>query len=309
VTKTCSQCGAVLPAHVRACSFCDSSLLADSSPSLEASLSEPHTRRSLNARRDPAWRSELTQRVESYRSRRGKMGVESTQADLPFERPPLLANSIAVSEPPPVPPPPEEDFSFTIAIGRCAGQPSPEDAQLLIDVSLPPGASIQEGPPNLAPLPPSPQGLYPVAPMEERGLAALIDALCLIFACGGFLALFSSLGGQFTFSRLSTAIYSIAFAIVYFQYFALFTVFGGTTPGMMLRGLRVVDVSGENPSPWQLLLRAGGYLISAGTFFLGFLWALWDEDSLTWHDRLSRTYLSAAATLPDAEVPGAIHQL
>jgi len=40
---------------------------------------------------------------------------------------------------------------------------------------------------------------------------------------------------------------------------------------MMLRGLRVVDFSGENPSPRQLLYRAAGYMLSAGTFFLGFL--------------------------------------
>lgn len=74
---------------------------------------------------------------------------------------------------------------------------------------------------------------------------------------------------------------------------------------MMLRGLQVVDFSGEAPSSRQLLLRAAGYLLSAGTFFLGFVWATWDEDTLTWHDRLSHTYLSSAETFPEAEIPGA----
>jgi uncharacterized RDD family membrane protein YckC len=263
---------------------------------------------SANGCQDFAWRNELTQRVESYRSRRRKLAKNNTQTDLPFEEPPLSSGTIAVAELGEAPAPAQEDFSFTIAIGRCAGQRSGEDSQLLIDVSLPPEPSSQAASQTRALLLPAQQGLYPVAPLEDRKLAALIDAACLLFACGGFLALFGSLGGQFTFSRLSTAIYSIAFAIVYLQYFALFTVFGGTTPGMMLRGLRVVDFSGEDPSPRQLLLRAAGYLLSAGTFFLGFLWALWDEDSLTWHDRLSHTYLSAAATLAEAEVHGVIHQ-
>jgi len=41
---------------------------------------------------------------------------------------------------------------------------------------------------------------------------------------------------------------------------------------MMLRGLQVVDFSGEPPPRGRLLLRAAGYVLSAGTFFLGFLW-------------------------------------
>src|SRR6202022_5185501 len=83
-------------------------------------------------------------------------------------------------------------------------------------------------------------GLHGVASIDDRRLAALIDFCCLLFAYGGFLMLFGSLGGQFTLSKLSAAVYAATFAIVYLQYFALFTVFGGTTPGMMVRGLDVV---------------------------------------------------------------------
>jgi hypothetical protein len=32
---------------------------------------------------------------------------------------------------------------------------------------------------------------------------------------------------------------------------------------------------------------------------LGFLWALWDEDQLTWHDRMSQTYLTSAPAVHD----------
>ncbi|HEY6945326.1 MAG TPA: RDD family protein [Candidatus Acidoferrum sp.] len=144
-------------------------------------------------------------------------------------------------------------------------------------------------------------GLYQVASMDDRRLAAVIDFFCLLFAYGGFLGLFGSLGGHFTLSKLSAAVCVTTFAIVYLQYFALFTIFGGTTPGMMLRGLQVVSFSGDTPAPRQMLLRTVGYMLSAGTFFLGFLWAIWDCDELTWHDRFSRTYLSVEQTLPDLE--------
>jgi uncharacterized RDD family membrane protein YckC len=148
----------------------------------------------------------------------------------------------------------------------------------------------------------SPSDLYPVATLRERRWAALIDAACLAFAYGGFLALFGSLGGEFTLSKLSAVVCFSTFAFVYIQYFGLFTIFGGTTPGMMVRGLQVASFTGEAPTAQQLFLRTAGYMISAGTFFLGFFWALWDEDAMTWHDRLSRTYLAAPETFADAEI-------
>jgi uncharacterized RDD family membrane protein YckC len=61
---------------------------------------------------------------------------------------------------------------------------------------------------------------------------------------------------------------------------------------MMLRGLRVVSFDGAEPSPQQLVWRSFGYLVSAGTLCLGFLWSLWDEDHLCWQDRISQTYLT-----------------
>jgi hypothetical protein len=48
-------------------------------------------------------------------------------------------------------------------------------------------------------------------------------------------------------------------------------------------------------------------MLSAGTFFLGFLWSMWDEDQLTWHDRLSRTYLSATQTFADLQTSSVAH--
>jgi len=100
-------------------------------------------------------------------------------------------------------------------------------------------------------------------------------------------------------SKLSAAVCVFTFAFVYLQYFGLFTVFGGSTPGMMLCGLQVASSTGDLPSPRQYLLRAAGYVLSAGTCFLGFLWVLWDDEGLTWHDRISRTYLTSVETFEE----------
>jgi uncharacterized RDD family membrane protein YckC len=210
---------------------------------------------------------------------------------------------VAVEEPPTEA---REDFSFTIAIGRMATEQRTADGRVIIDVS-----PYDEGEDAPAQKPliekRSNPGLYSVAPMTDRVLAAVIDAGCLLFACGGFLALFGSLGGHLTLSKLNAAVSVTALALVYLQYFALFTVFGGTTPGMMFRGLQVVSFSGDTPTPRQMLLRSMGYMVSAGTCFLGFFWAMWDEDRLTWHDRFSKTYLSSAQTYAEIETHRAAH--
>jgi uncharacterized RDD family membrane protein YckC len=75
---------------------------------------------------------------------------------------------------------------------------------------------------------------------------------------------------------------------------------------MMFRGLQVTSFTGDPPTARQMLLRSAGYILSAGTFFLGFFWAWWDEDALTWHDRLSRTYLSVQSTHADLERSGVV---
>jgi uncharacterized RDD family membrane protein YckC len=214
----------------------------------------------------------------------------------------LLRSAVGVAETPPAA---DNDFAFTIAIGRNAA--TREEARMVIDVSAPSDTrqSFEQVPGT--DVPSEQAGLYPVASMDERRIAGLIDVGCLLFAYGGFLTLFGSLGGQFTFSKLSAAVCVATFVVVYLQYFALFTVFGGTTPGMMLRGLHVVSFSGETPTPRQMLWRSVGYMLSAGTLFMGFLWALWDEDALTWHDRLSRTYLCPAPSFAELDNPRIVH--
>jgi len=288
----------VLASGSRACHFCDHPKLsssADPSGSTHGSLA-------LRASVEEEWRGELNERVQAYRSRRRKGLPNEAQPELPFERHPIHpAVALQVDEARQEAPDPRDDFAFTIAIGRPPRDAEPDDPRLMIDVSLPPLAEEENEPPQ-QPVEATHSALYPVASLLERRRAASIDAACLAFAYGGFLALFGSLGGHFTLSKLSAVVCFSTFAFVYVQYFCLFTIFGGTTPGMMIRGLQVASFTGDEPTARQLFWRSVGYLVSASTFFLGFFWALWDEDGMTWHDRLSRTYLAVPETFTEAEI-------
>jgi uncharacterized RDD family membrane protein YckC len=326
VTKTCLQCGAVLPSSIRACNFCEDSSVSEPAHAGPARAARgalgAHSDRSaesssLTSDNDSAWRDELAHRLESYRGRKKKTMPSTTQTRLPFETAPstvidspirsrmVTPNPVPVVVAIPEPPRPlKEEFSFTIAIGRPSRRRD-DDTRMIIDVSLPPEKSATTDDTIDHAIPESAagahRGLLGTASIDERRLAAVIDTACLMFAYGAFLALFGALGGEFTVSKLSGAVCIATFAIVYLQYFALFTIFGGTTPGMMLRGLQVVSFTGEPPTPRQMLKRSIGYVLSAGTFFLGFLWSMWDEDALTWHDRISQTYLSPVESFANVE--------
>ena len=73
-------------------------------------------------------------------------------------------------------------------------------------------------------------------------------------------------------------------------YQAFFLMTTMSTPGMMYAGISLCTFDDENPTRAQLRDRLGALVISLLPVGLGFAWAIFDEDRLSWHDRISRTY-------------------
>jgi len=309
VIQTCTQCGAVNGAEARVCCFCD------------ARLSENYTGKPIstgvpaategNLAVAPAWRNEVAHRLDAYRTRRRRLHADPAQPEFAFDPPANLDESISESRretlAPPEPAPAIQSWRHRPVRDRRVDRMEIDLAQPAIDfeaVSHVSEASVLTAIPQDA--------LTLVAPLAERRLAGLIDAALLLFAYGGFLALFAALGGRFTVSKFAAIVTAATLGLFYAQYFTLFTFFGGATPGMMLRKLRVASYDGAEPAPRQLLWRSFGYLLSAGTVMLGFVWTLWDEDNLSWHDRISQTYLTlgppASDEGPDEELGDRLEQ-
>ncbi len=234
----------------------------------------------------PEWRSEVVNRLREYRVRRSGGVISDLQSVLPFEDGSKTASDTddqaSNAEAPAADASPRlrklrtERFEISIPaqdFGATSGRPG----RLNFDRE-----SLESVP-----------ELFPVASLPERRRAALLDFALLIFSYGGMLALFTALGGRIGLNRLDLVVCGATLALFYAQYFALFTIFGGSTPGMMIRGLRVVSFDGGVPTSRQMAWRSFGYLVSAGTCLLGFMWALWDEDHLCWQDRISHTYLTS----------------
>jgi uncharacterized RDD family membrane protein YckC len=169
--------------------------------------------------------------------------------------------------------------------------------QLLIDVSRPPEVEA-DSPAEQDDAEPARSSsrvdstLLPVADLGVRRQAATVDAICLALAYAVILGSFAFFGGRIFTSKLNAIVGGMIFALLYTQYFTLFTMMGGATPGMMLAGLRLVSFDGSAPEPRQLMRRSAGYLLSGGMALMGFLWSFWDEDHLSWHDHISQTYIT-----------------
>jgi uncharacterized RDD family membrane protein YckC len=71
----------------------------------------------------------------------------------------------------------------------------------------------------------------------------------------------------------------------------LFWMRGGQTLGMKAWRLRVLRDDGQPLQFTDALLRYFAAILSWSVLGLGFLWVLFDQDGLAWHDRISKTRL------------------
>jgi len=75
------------------------------------------------------------------------------------------------------------------------------------------------------------------------------------------------------------------------SYFILLHGFSGKSIGKIILGLKIINREGKTIGYWDAFVRWIGYFLSLGFIFIGFLWALIDKDSQTWHDKLAKTYV------------------
>ena len=144
---------------------------------------------------------------------------------------------------------------------------------------------------------------YPVASLGDRLLAGLGDALILLIAAGIFAGIFAAAHGRLKPTSLNFAVTGFIAALFVLVYFGVFASMTCTTPGMLWKGLEIRTFEGRLPSPQDSFWRALGYLVSGGALWLGFVWAAVDPDRLTWHDRMSRTFITGSDAVSAEDEP------
>jgi len=86
-------------------------------------------------------------------------------------------------------------------------------------------------------------------------------------------------------------LYQLVLVGIVFAFFVGFWSRSGRTLGMQSWGLQLETRDGQIPSLATASLRFLAALLSLIPLGLGFFWQLWDKESLTWHDRISKTRL------------------
>jgi len=89
--------------------------------------------------------------------------------------------------------------------------------------------------------------------------------------------------------------------VIILLYGFLFTVTTGATPGHRLLGLRVINIYGEAPESWRVLLRCLGFLVGAALLGLGLVWVGFDREKRGLHDLVAGTYVIRGRTSQVAE--------
>lgn len=130
---------------------------------------------------------------------------------------------------------------------------------------------------------------FPVAPTPHRGIAGAIDFSLTLIGYGIFLATYFILGGEFSWNRLNLEVFGGAFLLVALTYGLIWALAGAETAGMAATGLRLTTFEGFPLERKQRMVRFVAGCLSLCTV-VGHLWSLADEESLTWHDHISRTF-------------------
>jgi uncharacterized RDD family membrane protein YckC len=130
-----------------------------------------------------------------------------------------------------------------------------------------------------------------VAPMGARTMSALTDAVVVMTAAALFGVIVLSVAKFVPQGRVAAAMGLLLPLTLWAAYHYLFLVYAGRTPGMQMAQLELSSFEGCVPTRKIRGWRAVSMVLSCTSLGLGFAWAAVDEDRLSWHDRITRTYL------------------
>jgi uncharacterized RDD family membrane protein YckC len=126
-----------------------------------------------------------------------------------------------------------------------------------------------------------------LAGVGSRFVALLIDGVILSVIGGVIGALFGDRPGEIGAGTGISVIIQAAYMIALLSQW-------GTTLGGRVMGLKVVDSGGNMPSVGTAAIRWLMSIVSSAVILLGYIWAFWDGNKQTWHDKVAGTFVVKA---------------
>ena len=140
---------------------------------------------------------------------------------------------------------------------------------------------------------PQPVGAHEIelAPLSRRLLSVVVDCTLIAAALVTAAILAARNAGELPGLRAIEFGAVLALMLAGAAYYAGFLALTQATPGMKYAGIELNTFAGLKATRTQRCQRLMAMLLSVVPLGLGVVWALFDEGHLTWHDRLSGTYL------------------
>lgn len=129
-----------------------------------------------------------------------------------------------------------------------------------------------------------------VAPIQDRAMSAVVDVALTLLAFLAFVLVFAACTPHLPTGKVALAGAGATLLATWVLYQFLFFTLSAATPGMRYAKIALCTFDDENPSRAATRGRIAALLLSALPLGLGFLWSVFDEDGLCWHDRITQTY-------------------
>jgi uncharacterized RDD family membrane protein YckC len=130
----------------------------------------------------------------------------------------------------------------------------------------------------------------PVATPTHRLVASAIDAAMILIGFGLLSITFEGLGGQFGSGKMFWIGMGATLVLVSLLYGLIWAISGRETAGMRMTDLQLITFDGFQLDARSRALRFASAWLSFCSGGLGLLWAMADEENLTWHDHISKTF-------------------
>jgi uncharacterized RDD family membrane protein YckC len=131
---------------------------------------------------------------------------------------------------------------------------------------------------------------FKVAGLADRLMAGIVDAALVGIAFVTFVFVFAASTVHPPTGKPAVIGGALVLACLYLLYQLLFFTYADATPGMRYARIALCTFDDDNPTREAMRKRIFALVLAAAPLGLGFLYALFDENHLGWHDRMTRMY-------------------
>ena len=129
-----------------------------------------------------------------------------------------------------------------------------------------------------------------VATPQHRLVASAIDAAMVLLGFGTFALVLELSGASLGSGNTFRLMLGLTFGLISLFYGLIWVIAGRETAGMSMTDLQLITFDGFPVDPKSRAIRFASTWLSFLSGGLGLIWALADEESLTWHDQISKTF-------------------